>query len=371
MDFIMDLPPTRRSKTAILVFVDRLTKMVHLVATETTVSAADTAQLYVDNVVKHHGFQADIVSDRDPRFTGRFWRQVCDLVGTRQNLSTAFHPETDGQTERVNRVIGEYLRSFVNERQDDWDLLLPMAEFALNNSVHSSSGFTPFYLNSGQHPLNPLTSLGERGCRRLSPTGGDQRLLPAVDAFVKDIAGVVHQAKVHLRAAQDRQKSYADRNRRELTFSVGDKVLLKTKNLKLTTTGKRKLLPKWVGPFPVLKVVGSAAYKLELPSGMRCHPVFHVSNLQAYRSDGRVQPPPVPLEVSGELEFEVEQVILHRDTKRGRRYHREYMIKWLGYGPEHNSWEPQSSMKCDELIDEYWQATHAAQRARERVRRVP
>ena len=99
--------------------------------------------------------------------------------------------------------------------------------------------------------------------------------------------------------------------------------------------------------------------------------MFHVSNLQPYRSDGRVQPPPVPLEVSGELEYEVEQVLLHRDTKRCRLYYREYMIKWLGFGPEHNSWEPESSMKCDQLIDEYWQATHGAQRARERARRVP
>jgi hypothetical protein len=236
--------------------------------------------------------------------------------------------------------------------------------------VHTSSGFTPFYLNSGQHPLNPLTIESQRGHRRLTPTGGDQRLLPAVDAFVKNIAEVVHQAKIHLRAAQDRQKSYADRSRRELTFSVGDQVLLRTKNLRLKTSGKRKLLPKWIGPFPVVQVVGTVAYKLELPGSMKCHPVFHVSNLQPYRSDGRVQPPPMSMEISGEVEFEVEQVLLHRDIRHKRRSKREYLIKWLGYGPEHNSWEPESSMTCDELIAEYWEATHAAQRARDRKRRV-
>jgi Reverse transcriptase (RNA-dependent DNA polymerase)/RNase H-like domain found in reverse transcriptase/Integrase zinc binding domain/Retroviral aspartyl protease/Chromo (CHRromatin Organisation MOdifier) domain len=368
MDFIMELPLTRRGYSAILVFVDRLTKMVHLAATHTDVSAVETAQLYVDNVVKHHGFQSDLVSDRDPRFTGKFWRQVCELVGTRQNLSTAFHPETDGQTERVNRVIGEYLRSFVNEKQDNWDMLLPMAEFALNNSVHTSSGFTPFYLNSGQHPLNPLT-IGQSGYRNLPPAGGDTRLLPAVEDFVKNISEVVHQAKTHLRAAQDRQKSYADKGRRELSFSVGDLVLLKTKNLRLKTTGKQKLLPKWIGPFPVVRVIGNVAYKLELPITMKCHPVFHVSNLQPYRSDGRVQPPPIPLDVSGEAEFEVEQVLLHRDIKSGKRHKREFLIKWLGYGPEHNSWEPSSSMRCDELIAKYWEATQAAQRARDRLRK--
>ena len=365
----MELPATRKGYTAILVFVDRLTKMVHLAPTHSEVSAEQTAQLYVDNVIKHHGFQTDIVSDRDPRFTGRFWRQVCELVGTRQNLSTAFHPETDGQTERVNRVIGEYLRSFVNTAQDNWDLLLPMAEFAVNNSVHTSTEYTPFYLNSGQHPLNPLAIEANRGHRDLTLTGGDAGKLPAVQAFVKNISETVHQAKIHLQAARDRQKSYADQNRRELSFSVGDEVLLRTKNLKLKTTGPRKLFPKWVGPFPVEKSVGNVAYRLTLPSSMRCHPVFHVSNLQPYRSSGRVQPPPVPIHVDGELEFEVEQVLHHRDIRSGKRSKREYLIKWVGYGTEHNSWEPASSMHCDELIDQYWKATHNAQYARKLKRR--
>ena len=118
-DFIMELPLTARDHSAILVFVDRLTKMVHLVPTHTEVSAEQTAQLYVDNVFRHHGCQEQIVSDRDPRFTGRFWRAVCSQLGTRLNLSTAFHPETDGQTERVNRVLEEFLRAFVTPSQDN------------------------------------------------------------------------------------------------------------------------------------------------------------------------------------------------------------------------------------------------------------
>ena len=173
MDFIMELPLTARDHSAILVFVDRLTKMVHLVPTHTEVSAEQTAQLYVDNVFRHHGCQENIVSDRDPRFTGRFWRAVCGQLGTRLNLSTAFHPETDGQTERVNRVLEEFLRAFVTPSQDNWDLLLPMAEFAINNSVHTSTKYTPFFLNSGQHPLNPLTmasQVGHRKSRRVGQT---------------------------------------------------------------------------------------------------------------------------------------------------------------------------------------------------------
>lgn len=163
--------------------------------------------------------------------------------------------------------------------------------------------------------------------------------------------------------AQDRQKSYADQRRRELDFSAGDKVLLSTKNLKLKTTGPRKLFPKWIGPFIVVERIGTVAYRLELPPSMRCHPVFHVSNLQPYRSDGRVQPPPAPIEVDNDLEYEVEKILPHRDIRKGTRTVREFLIKWLGYGPEHNSWEPERNLNCDELVATYWNATHAAQRA--------
>jgi hypothetical protein len=314
----MELPITKNGFTAILVFVDRLTKMVHLVSTHTDVSAEETAKLYIDNIFRHHGAQEDFVSDRDSRFTGKFWREVCNLLGTRENLSTAFH--------RVKStcVVEKYLRSYVNIAQDNWDLLLPMAEYAINNSVHASTGYTPFFLNSGQHPLNPLLvgatrQEGDRGSRRASTS---KNKLPAIDVFVKNVHEALHQAKVQLMKARDRQKSYADQTRREMDFSVGDKVLLRTLNLKLKTTGSRKLFPKWVGPFDVVQRIGKVAYKLGLPPSMKCHDVFHVSNLQAYRSDGRVQPPPYPIEVDGEHEYEVEQIVLHRDRKYGKRVRR-------------------------------------------------
>ena len=278
--------------------------MVHLVPTNTEVTAEETTKLYVDNVFRHHGCQTDFVCDRDVRFTSKFWQEVFKLIGTRVNLSTAFHPQSDGQTERVNRVVEEFLRHFINPKQDNWDCLLPLCEFAINNSKHESTGHTPFYLNSGQHPLNPLvmpTDTGERRSR-LSGKRGDTRL-PAVEDFVKNMSEAVHQAKVNLKQAQDRQKSYADAQRRESIFSASDSVLLRTKNLKLRTIGTRKLLPKYVGPFKVLRRIGTVAYELELPPSMKCHPVFHVSLLKPYLTDGRLQPPPIPIDVDGEIEF--------------------------------------------------------------------
>jgi len=143
-------------------------------------------------------------------------------------------------------------------------------------------------------------------------------------------------------------------------------VLLNTKNLKLKVSGTKKLCPKFVGPFKVIKRVGEVAYRLVLPPNIKVHSVFHVNLLHEYRSNGTVQPPPPPIEIEGDLEYEVEQVILHRDTPIGRkRSKREYLIKWLGYGPEHNSWEPATNMHCDELISEYWNAVQNAQLARE------
>ena len=144
-------------------------------------------------------------------------------------------------------------------------------------------------------------------------------------------------AKKHLEAAQQRQKRYADMHRRELSFSVGDKVLLSTANIHLRhandTSTSNKLLPRWVGPFAVLKTVGSVAYKLDLPASWKIHPVFHVSLLKPYRSDGQVQPPQ-PLVVDGELNFMIEKILDHRIVTQGRRTVREYLLQWKGYGPQ-------------------------------------
>ena len=367
MDFITELPLTKDGHDCIFVIVDRLTKMVHFIPTVTTLSAEDVAKLYLENVFKHHGFPESIVSDRDARFTGNFWKELCRLVGIKQHMSTAFHPQTDGQTERVNRIVEEFLRHYVNPRQDNWDELLPLAEFAINNSKHASTNETPFYLNSGQHPLNPLTLTGKSGNRRSTLRGrsGSSRL-PAVEAFVRNISESLHQAKVHLRKAQDRQKSYADQKRREVVYEKEDQILLQTKNLKIKSSGSKKLLPKYIGPFKILDRIGTMAYKIELPAHMKCHNVFHVSNLQPYRTDGRVQPPPIPLVIDDDLQYEVDQVIDHRDIKRGNRSKREYLLKWLGYGPEHNSWEPATNLLCDELIKQYWTSRADAQRARQR-----
>ncbi|KAG3244080.1 hypothetical protein PI124_g11106 [Phytophthora idaei] len=154
MDFVFGLPPDSKRRTGVVVFVDRFSKMVHLAAVPAEVTAVQTARLFVAMVFKHHGMPLDILSDRDLRFTARFWQKVFTLLGTQLSMSTAGHPQTDGQTERVNRVLGDLLKSYAHSFQQ-WSDCLPIAEFAINNSVHVSTGHTPFYVNAMRHPRLP------------------------------------------------------------------------------------------------------------------------------------------------------------------------------------------------------------------------
>ncbi|KAG3237640.1 hypothetical protein PI124_g17370 [Phytophthora idaei] len=155
MDFIFGLLPDSKRRTGVVVFVDRFSKIVHLAAAPAEVTAVQTARLLVGMVLKkHHGMPLDIVSDRDPRFTARFWQEVFTLLGTQLSMSTADHPQTDGQTERVSRVLGDLLKSYTHSFQQ-WIDCLPMAEFATNNSGHASTGHTPFYVNAMRHPRLP------------------------------------------------------------------------------------------------------------------------------------------------------------------------------------------------------------------------
>jgi hypothetical protein len=338
MDFITQLPMTKSGKDAILVVVDRLTKYAHFIATTTDVGAKGVAELFRDRIFALHGLPREIVSDRDPRFTGNFNEALFKLLGTRQALSSAFHPETDGQTERLNRVLEDYLRHYISPTMDDWDSLLATAEFSYNNALHSSIGTTPFRLIYGHDPRLPFTALV------------DTRVISA-DAFAAKMKTDLEAARVALAKAQDRQKSYADTKRLDVHYEVGSLVLLNSKNIKLKSPGPRKLLPRFIGPFAVVARIGPVAYKLQLPVNYKIHPVFHVSLLKAYKVDGTVQPPPPPELIEGELEYEVENIVAHR-TVRGRH---EYLVSFVGYAAEHNLWLPEKNLEhCQAVLQEYW-----------------
>jgi hypothetical protein len=341
-DFITKLPVTEKGHDSICVFVDRLTKMAYFAPCNEEISAKKFAKLYLDTVQVHQGLSKTFVSDRDTRFTSAFWRKLTDLLGTRLCMSSAFHAATDGQTEVVNQTLKTYLRLFISPQLIDWDEWLSRAQFAYNNSVHGSTKDTPFYLVLGRHPRTPLGVPAQ-----------DKR--PAI-AFVEQLQALTDRARKCLVAAQQRQKAFAHKKRTEQTFSVGDQVLLSTKNMNLKHAGKsRKLLPRWVGPFKIVQKVGNLAYKLEMSPGWRIHPVFHVSLLELYKSNERVQPPPPPIELEGHLEYEVESILDHRFTSK-KRDRVSYLLKWKGYDQSHNSWEPETHVaNCPDLVGEFWQ----------------
>jgi hypothetical protein len=353
MDFITDLPCTPSGKDAILVFVDRLTRMVLFAPCTKDIDALGTAKLLRTYVFCNHGLPRSIVSDRDPRFTSKVWQELMRLLGTRLDMSSAFHPQTDGLTERYNRVLEEYLRSYISSTYDDWDEWLPLAQFAINNSKQESLRATPFFLNFGRHPRTPASLVAQSD-------------IPGAEEFAASLQETIKKAKSALQAAQQRQKSFADRKTRDVEFNVGDEVALDTRNLTLRTTGPNKLLPKYVGPFKVLQRIGKVAYKLELPATMRCHPVFHVSLLHKYNRDGRTQPHPPPLAVDEEgAWYSIDSILDHKKVKRGNKYVDRYLVKWSGHGPEHNSWCDATEVTL-EAIQEYMDRPKPAQRRRGR-----
>ena len=333
MDYITSLPPTPRGFDAILVIVDRLSKMVLLEPAHTTSTAKSAAEMLERRVLSHFGCPKTLLTDRDPRFMAQYFQDWCKARCIKHTPSSAYHPQTDGLSERYNRVLEDVLRNYIGPNLNDWDNLLPQAQFAINNSYNESTKTTPFFLNYGRHPHVPGTTHKH--------VHQDLRM-PDVLRWSQTMWEAVQSAKRCLQQARDRQKAYYDKRRRDVAFSVGEEVLLCTKNLTFKGLDCKKLLPRFVGPFKIVQAIGASAYKLDLPDTMAVHPVFHVSLLKKYTGTGPVPPPPTILQ-DGTVEYEVDAIVSHRHE--GRR--RQYLVRWRGYTPEHDTWESESDLKIN------------------------
>lgn len=372
MDFITCLPLTAKGFDTIMVVVDRLTKLAHFIPMNETATSETVAKLLQEHVFRLHGVPDNIVSDRDCRFTSEFFKSLCTTLGVAQHMSTAFHPESDGQTERVNRCLEDMLRHFVTPDQSNWADLLCMAEFAYNSAWHESIQTTPFYLTYGYHPSTPLKRLlpsldqtkGAVLALAVADKSRQQRRkayntmraaaqrVPAVAKFTVHMQEALQRAKRALQAARERAKHHADRHRSEVKISVGDQVLLSSKNIQFRSGGSRKLMPRFLGPFKVSQQVNPVAFKLDLQEwSTKLHPVFHASLLRPYRSDGRSVVRPPPLEVAGELEYEVESIIKRYYNRNGKLH---YVVRWKGYGPESDTREPPDNLtNCPDVLREF------------------
>ncbi|KAK1421343.1 hypothetical protein QVD17_23595 [Tagetes erecta] len=338
MDFVMGLPRTRKGNDAIWVIVDRLTKSAHFLPIKESAGAEQLAQLYVDEIVARHGVPVSIVSDRDGRFTSRYWRQFHEALGTKLEMSTAYHPQTDGQSERTIQTLEDMLRACVIDFGGSWDTHLPLAEFSYNNSYHKSLKASPFEVLYGRRCRTPLCwfQVGE------GQMTGPEMVLDTIEK--------VKVIRERLVVAQSRQKSYADRRRRPLEFAEGDKVMLKVSPWKGTIRfGKRgKLSPRFIGPFMITSRIGKVAYRLELPEELRgIHPVFHVSQLRKCLSDETLQTPLEEIQVDERLNFVEEPTeIVERQVKKLRRKRIPIVkVRWNARRGSEFTWEPEDAMR--------------------------
>jgi hypothetical protein len=270
-DFIVGLPQTSQKHDSIWVIIDRLTKTAHFLPVHTIYTAKKYAEIYLEQIIRLHGVPKTIISDRGAQFVARFWEQLQSSLETKLIRSSAYHPQTDGQTERVNQILEDMLRACIIHYGTNWDKCLALAEFSYNNSYQSSFQMVPFEALYGRRCRTPL-SWSETGERKIFGLG-----------LVTEAENKVKLIQANLKADQSRQKSYADHRRKPLQFQVGDYVYLRISPTKgVQRFGiKGKLAPRYIGPFEITEACGPVAYKICLPSQLAAiHDVFHISQLK-------------------------------------------------------------------------------------------
>lgn len=327
MDFIDGLPLSH-NYDCILVVVDKLIKYSHFIPLKHPYTASKVADVFVDNIYRLHGMPLTLISDRDPVFTSVFWQAVFKATGTKLNMSTAHHPETDGQTERVNQSIECYLCCFISAHPKQWSKWLSLCEFLYNSNWHSSLGKSPFEVLYGRQP------------RYFGITASSGIASSDVDLWLQQRALVLASVRQHLLRMQQRMKSQADKNRSEGTFAVGDEVFLKLQPYLQSSVERRinqKLAFKFFGPFRILARISEVAYKLDLPNSSKVHPVFHVSQLkQCLRPDQQVLPQ-LPLD---DVVYQIPVHILQRRVRQqGIRSIPQVLVQWSGTSEGMATWE--------------------------------
>jgi hypothetical protein len=331
MDFIETLP-TSSGSNAILVIVDRFSKQAIFIPTTSACTSEDLANLFVIHVFSKHGTPAHVTSDRGPEFVSRFFCALGEALDMRLHFTSGYHPEGDGQTERTNQTLEQYLRIFCNYQQDNWSDILRLAEFAYNNAPSATTGISPFFANKGYHlnlTVHPERDLASARARN----------------FVVDLDELHQKLKSSIHEAQARYQKYTDLRRAPAPdFQVGQQVFVKAQFFR-TTRPSKKLSEKFLGPFEIIGKAGTHAFQLRLPDSMRgVHPVYHISMLEPAIPNeipNRSEPPLPPIDVEGDSEYEIAAIVDSKIDKR-RACKLLYLVRWLGYEgtSEEYSWLP-------------------------------
>ena len=312
----------------------------NLIPCKKSITAAETAKIFWDNIMKLHGILAVLYSDRGTQFTSNFWRSLWELMGTQLKFSTAYHPQTQGVVERMNSVVRQMLRCTIHEnRGSSWDSLLPTVEMTINSLPNSSTRYSPFFLNYGYHPVLPIELLKE-----------DEELeIEVVDNFVSRFQREWDYAKRNLLHSVQKQQQYYNQRHPMVEYKVGDLLLLSSKNLSFKNI-PTKLQQKFVGPFEVIEKIGPQAYHLDLPDTWKIHNIFHISLLKRWKTFVyRVTED----ETTAELSIEekkmnvIEKILRWKKTERGQLP--AYLILCEGHPLEEATWEPASRFEAEEF----------------------
>jgi hypothetical protein len=345
MDFVLGLPRTLKKHDSIFIVVDRFSKMAHFIPCSKTSDASKIAQLYFDEIVKLYGLPKTIVSDRDVKFMSYFWKTLWHLVGTKLKFSSAYHPQTDGQTEVVNRSLGNLLRCLVGDHARTWDSILPIAQFAYNKSVNRTIGMSPFEVVHGYKARKPLDLL---------PMSPHVRMSESTEAFARHVHDLHKDISNRIHSSNTRYKVQADSRRRHLEFAVGDYVMIRIRPEQFPSGTVKKLQARSAGLFKVLKRIGSNTYVIELPSDYGISSTFNIEDLVAYKGpatipdDPFIEPSPTPT-ISPDFDtippnippthkesidaILDEQVILTRDGTVQR-----FLVRWHGRPESDCTW---------------------------------
>jgi hypothetical protein len=319
--------------------------MVHLAPCTNKCTAEKAAALLHQNIIRLHGTPKTLISDRDPRFTSAYWKGMCVRLGIDHRFSTAFHAETDGQTERANQVVEEVVRGLTGANTHTWESVLPFVEFCKKKKKSASTGFSPFFLVYGMHPRTPVVN---------SLDHFRDHPLPALQAVLQEMDSTLETAKTLQQAALDRQATYANQRRRPHTFQADQYVMLNSKNLRFRGKGRRKLYPRFIGPFLITEMVGPNAARLRLPVGWAMHPVFHVSLLKLYK--GNVASAELleqlPLAADSTPQFQIAHILAYRVRSRGSSAISQFLVQWKDFSPEHASWVDRDTLP-DEPVEQY------------------